>query len=55
MNRLVRGSIMFVAAAGSWRARRTLVKTRDVDDHLVATPSVVLVANTTASLSTSRP
>jgi hypothetical protein len=46
MNRLVRGSIMFVAAAGAWACKTNLGENADVTDHLVATPSVVLVANT---------
>jgi hypothetical protein len=46
MNRLVRGSIMFVAAAGAWACKTNLGENGDTTDHLVATPSVVLVANT---------
>jgi len=46
MNRLVRGSIMFVAAAGAWACKTNLGENADVTDHLVATPSVVLVSNT---------
>ncbi|MEP7324496.1 MAG: hypothetical protein ABI836_00985 [Gemmatimonadota bacterium] len=46
MNRLVRGSIMVVTAALAWACSTNLGENGDQTDHLVASPSVLLVNNT---------